>query len=132
MIQFENFISDDKNCTNKDPKQIQAKVKKLLDELDSAKDRPEKTAFLDTLSPWLAQYHWHGGDNDFIELPGQFTGNVEPNDKNTLKIVKFHEMVSIFHSLRCPIRISCTCSNGKSYSFLVKYGEDLRQGNLNF
>lgn len=77
---------------------------------------------LSDFSPWLAQYHWYGGDN-FIELPGHTSAN--PN--NLLKIVKFHDNVSVYSSLRRPIKISCICSDGKSYSFLVKYGEDLRQ-----
>lgn len=33
----------------------------------------------------------------------------------------------ILPSLRKPMRISAICSNGKTYSFLVKYGEDLRK-----
>lgn len=83
-----------------------------------------ETEKLESFSPWLAKYHWYGGDN-YIELPGQYTGNASPN--NTIKIVKFHETVKIFRSLRRPIKISFDCSDGKSRSFLVKYGEDLRQ-----
>lgn len=76
--------------------------------------------------PWLAQYHWYGCDK-FIELPGQYTGSLPPNASTSLKIVKFNPSVSILHSLRKPIKFSMICSNGKSYSFLLKYGEDLRQ-----
>ncbi|XP_055310881.1 DNA-dependent protein kinase catalytic subunit-like [Sitodiplosis mosellana] len=80
---------------------------------------------LNHFSPYLAQYHWTGGDN-FIELPGQHTGNVAPTPSNTLKIVKFHEKVTVYKSLRRPIKMNFDCDDGKSYSFLVKYGEDLR------
>lgn len=89
------------------------------------KEKYRGTETLNAFSPWLAKYHWYGGENA-IELPGQHIGNVPPNPSNTLKIVKFEEKVSIFHSLRRPIKISCVCSDGKTYSFLVKYGEDLR------
>lgn len=60
-------------------------------------------------------------------MPGQYTGNAPPNPSNILKIVKFHEKVQIFASLRRPIKITAICSDGKTYSFIVKYGEDLRQ-----
>lgn len=76
--------------------------------------------------PWLKDYHWCGGDG-FIELPGQYTGNAAPNPNRLLKIVKFDADVQIMSSLRKPIRINAICSDGKSYGFLVKYGEDLRQ-----
>lgn len=81
---------------------------------------------LSDLSPWMAKYHWYGGEN-FIELPGQHNGTAPPNPINTLKIVKFHENAMIFSSLRRPIKISVLCSDGKTYSLLAKYGEDLRQ-----
>lgn len=105
---------------------MRAAALNLLEKLKHFNVKPSKKENLAVLSPWLARYHWYGGDN-FIELPGQYTGKIAPNDNNILKIVKFHDRVSIFHSLRRPIKITAICSDGKSYSFLVKYGEDLRQ-----
>lgn len=96
----------------------------MLEKLAEVKH--DDKGYTETLSPWLARYHWYGGDN-YIELPGQYTGKVAPNANNILKIVKFHEKVSIYHSLRRPIKLTAICSDGKSYSFLVKYGENLRQ-----
>lgn len=86
-----------------------------------------KRPTLSSFCPMLSNYHWYGSIDKFIELPGQHMGNASPNPKTTLKIVKFNENISILKSLRSPIKISCICSDGKSYSFLVKYGEDLRQ-----
>lgn len=80
-----------------------------------------------TLCPSLSKYHWYGSMDKFVELPGQYKGNAPPNPKTSLKIVKFSEDVSILKSLRNPIKINCICSDGKTYSFLIKYGEDLRQ-----
>lgn len=75
---------------------------------------------LSNFSPWLAQYHWYGGEN-VIELPGQHTGNIQPNPNNTIKIVKFHETVTIYKSLRMPIKLIADCSDGIARSFLIKY-----------
>lgn len=80
-----------------------------------------------TLCPMLSQHHWYGSMDEFIELPGQYTGNAPPNPSTCLKIVKFNEELTIIQSLRKPIKISCICSDGKSYSFIVKYAEDLRR-----
>lgn len=106
-----------------DDKKFKVAAKQLLQQVN--KVTQHSTDKLESLSPWLAQYHWYGGEN-YIELPGKYTGYAPPNN-NTLKIVKFHDTVSILHSLRRPVKISVTCSDGKSHSFLIKYGEDLRQ-----
>lgn len=75
---------------------------------------------------WLKDFHWDGGA-DYIELPGQYNSNMKPNMDERLKIIKFHSNVTSMQSLRKPIKLDVLCSNGKRYSFLVKYGEDLRQ-----
>lgn len=96
------------------------KLKRLVTAKQKSSER------LSMFCPWLSKYHWHGSDN-FIELPGQYNGYSVPNADNCIKIVKFNEHISILHSLRKPIKLSAVCSDGKTYSFLVKYGEDLRQ-----
>lgn len=118
LFYFTLTISDDK-----DYKRITDIVKKLIQKVKSLKfDSTENIA---NLCPWLAAYHWHGGD-DFIEMLGQYTGQSKPNLSRTLKIVKFIGRVTIFHSQRRPIKITVLCSDGKEYSFIVKYGEDLQ------
>lgn len=81
---------------------------------------------LEAFAPWLQQYHWLLG-NDCIELPGQYTGESRPNIRTNIKIVRFDAKVKVFPTLRRPIKLSMLCSDGKTYDFLVKYGEDLRQ-----
>lgn len=76
--------------------------------------------------PWLQQFHWLLGD-DYIELPGQYTGESRPNIKTNLKIVRFDGKVQVFRSKCRPIKLSILCSDGNTYDFLIKYGEDLRQ-----
>lgn len=75
---------------------------------------------------WLKDFHWDGGA-DYIELPGQYNSNMKPNMDQRLKIIKFHSKVTSMQSLRKPIKLDVLCSDGMSYSFLVKFGEDLRQ-----
>lgn len=77
-------------------------------------------------SPWLAKFTWCGEDNH-LELPGQYTGDRYPIQSEHIKIIKFDEKMHVFTSLRMPIRIKIYCSNGKTYLYLVKYGEDMRQ-----
>lgn len=77
-------------------------------------------------SPWLTKFQWCGEEN-FLELPGQYTGDSCPTLSDHIKIIKFDEKINIFTSLRMPVKIKIYCSNGKTYPFLVKYGEDLRQ-----
>lgn len=108
-----------------DPGKIKETVTQLLDKLKKV-SKNKAVEKLNIFSPWLAQYHWHGCDN-FIEFPGHHKNDSPPNPNTSLKIVKFMENVTICHSLRKPIKISAICSDGSTRSFLVKYGEDLRQ-----
>ena len=81
---------------------------------------------LENLCPWLGKYHWCG-DEEFLELPGQYTGEKRPFLENQIKIVKFGEVVGVYLSQRYPMKIKIYCSNAKSYDFLIKSGEDLKQ-----
>lgn len=77
------------------------------------------------VSKWFNEYHWHSGDN-FIEMLGQYTGDSPPNVEKHLKIIRFDPIAEGVSSLRKPIKIKVLCSDGKWYTCLVKYGEDLR------
>ena len=88
--------------------------------------RKETTIQVHRLSRWLADYKWTGG-GDFIELPGQYDGNSEPFVDNHIKIVRFDSNLKIYSSAQSPIEVKIYGSDGKSYKFIVKYGEDLRQ-----
>lgn len=74
---------------------------------------------------WLNRCHWYG-DEIFLELPGQYTGEHKPIIENHVKIMKFGDKITVFQSLRKPVKITVHGSNGKTYDFLCKYGEDLR------
>ena len=78
------------------------------------------------LSRWLADYKWSGG-SDFIELPGQYDGNSKPFIDSHIKVVRFDPILKIYASIQMPIGVKIYGSDGKSYKYIVKYGEDLRQ-----
>lgn len=101
-------------------------MNELCGKLDGLAKSREFTK-LETLSPTLSHHHWYGSMDNYIELPGQYTGNAPPNPSTSLKIVKFKEELTVIESLRKPIKISCLCSDGKTYSFIAKYEEDLRR-----
>lgn len=88
--------------------------------------RQFKTIELRKLCNWLADYKW-SGEADFLEIPGQYSGNVKPFIESHVKIVRFEQQVKIFHSKQLPIEIKIHGSDGKAYNFIIKYGEDLRQ-----
>lgn len=88
--------------------------------------RTDNVNKIDSLCPWLERFHWYHG-NESIELPGQYNADTAPNLDSHVKIVRFERQINVLHSLRCPIKFTVLCSDGKLYSFLVKYNEDLRQ-----
>lgn len=81
---------------------------------------------LHKLCKWLAEYKWCG-ERDFIELPGQYSGDFKPFLEQHVKIVRFETQLKIFNSKQSPIEIRIHGSDGKTYSFIIKYGEDVRQ-----
>lgn len=81
---------------------------------------------LESLSLWLSRFHCSHRDDE-VELPTQFVQGGRLELENAPKIVKFGPHLQIFRTMRRPIKLKIYCSNGKSYDFLVKYGEDLRQ-----
>lgn len=81
---------------------------------------------LDSFCPWLEQFQWCGSE-EFIEVPGQYTGDQRPNTNTHTKIFKFAKSVGIFQTLRRPMKITMFGSDAKTYHFIAKSGEDLRQ-----
>lgn len=81
---------------------------------------------LDSFCPWLEQFQWCGSEES-IEVPGQYTGDQRPNINTHTKIFKFGKTVGIFPTLRRPMKITMFGSDAKTYNFVAKSGEDLRQ-----
>lgn len=101
-------------------------VNKLAESIYATQKRRLNDIELRKLCNWMAEYKW-SGDADYIEIPGQYTGDVKPFVENHTKIVRFEQRLKIFSSKQLPIEIQMHGSDGKIYKFIVKYGEDLRQ-----
>lgn len=101
------------------------RIKQMINELSLLlKDRITSICkrTLREYSPWLHEFSGGGS----IEVPGQYAGDKKPEPRYHAKIMKINPYVTILPSLRKPIKITILGDNGKSYNFLVKFGEDLR------
>lgn len=74
---------------------------------------------------WFEDFKW-SGDSEFIEIPGQY-GDLKPFIENHIKIVRFDQRLKVFSSKQSPIELKIIGSDGKTYCFVIKHGEDLRQ-----
>lgn len=101
-------------------------IKTLILEVSQLKIACPQPQTLAHFSPYLHQFHWCGGE-EFLELPGQYTGDQDPSTTSSIKVYKFDNKITIYRTLRAPIKITIYGSNGKRYHYLVKHGEDLRQ-----
>ena len=79
---------------------------------------------LNEFSTWF-DFYTMSATND-IELPGQYTGDREPQVTAHARVVGFQSQVTVMRSLRKPIKLTIHSSDERSHSFLVKGGEDLR------
>lgn len=111
-----------------DSREILDTIAELIRELESTvkSSMVYQNCKLKFLSPLLENFQWCG-EEDYVELPGQYNGNSRPNPENHVKLVKFSESILIFKTLRFPIKTTMLGDDGKQYSFVIKYGEDLRQ-----
>ena len=108
---------------------VRDKVAKLLDSIKSDKGSLIQPGLLKDLSPFLSSYHiCNQSETDVIEIPGQYgdiSGPLDPS--NNVRITSFNPKITVFNSMRKPIKISMIGDNGKSYDWIIKRGEDLRQ-----
>ncbi|XP_043271824.1 DNA-dependent protein kinase catalytic subunit-like [Venturia canescens] len=97
------------------------RVHSILKRVDEASRKRRDKTDLRFYSPWLNDYM--GRD---IEVPGQYGANRKPTPRYHAKMIKVESTVRVMQSIRKPIRITILANDGKSYRFLVKFGEDLR------
>lgn len=120
------FKSDIKNMNGKSFTELKPIVKKINDVLNkSLKERIEnESIFMSKLkdySPWLQKL-----SASDIEVPGQYLSNRKPLPRYHAKIGKIESNIVVIQSLRKPIKLTIVGNDAKNYSFLVKFGEDLR------
>lgn len=120
-VQRMKYLNWEKN--RKETVEVINQLKMSLDE--KSKIRPTSME-LRKLCSWLAEYKWNG-ESDFIEIPGQYKGDQRPFVAGHVKVVRFEQQLKIFRSKQLPIELKMYGSDGKTYNFIIKYGEDLRQ-----
>ena len=100
-------------------------MKSVLD-TQASFEKKHYSNLLKDFTPFLASFQ--GSDfEDKIEIPGQYTGLSRPDPRKHAFISEFSPTVTIFSSIRKPMLIQVVGSDGRSYPFIVKAGEDLRQ-----
>lgn len=62
----------------------------------------------------------------FIELPGQYSGYEQPQPESHVRVSSFDPTLLVMSSLRKPKRLKMRGNDERDYPFLVKGGEDLR------
>jgi hypothetical protein len=79
-------------------------------------------------SPWMAEFEQsnQGLVEEYIEVPGQYTGLARPLPELHVRVASFDADVLVMGSLRKPKRVKMRGNDEKDYAFLVKGGEDLR------
>lgn len=111
----------------KDREKIENLIRQIYNEIKERYTRSSmKTIETGKLCKFFGNYKWNGG-NDYIEIPGQYTGDAKPFIEKHVKIVRFTEKLKVFTSKQQPIELKIFGSDGKVHSFIVKMGEDLRQ-----
>ena len=98
-------------------------MRELKKTLNASKD---PSVELHRLCPWLSEYKWCGNE-EFLELPGQYSGESKPFVEQHIKIVKIESKLKIFVSKQKPIEVRILGSDGRTYRNIIKHGEDLRQ-----
>lgn len=106
--------------------EIKDQIRVLQKKLENMGRKDIGTIRIDKLCNWLGDYNWCG-DTDFFEVPGQYSGNFKPFVEQHVKIVRFEDTLKVFKSKQQPLELKILGSDGKTYKFIIKYGEDLRQ-----
>ena len=111
---------------DREERKIVENVDLLYNQINRVSKRKVSSLELHNMCNWLADYKWCG-EKDFIEVPGQYSGDSKPFVEQHVKIVRFEHKLKVFASKQLPIEIRIQGSDGKTYNYIIKYGEDLRQ-----
>jgi DNA-dependent protein kinase catalytic subunit len=100
-------------------------VGKLNNEMTGNLQKVVGRGLLKEYSPWLVTFQ-PSLYPQYIEVPGQYTGDSKPLLDYHVKIAGFDEKILVLSSIRKPKRVTIRGDDEKEYMFLVKGGEDLR------
>lgn len=85
-------------------------------------------AKLHHFSSWLANFYQSSEERRaYIELPGRYDRRTQPQPNQHPRIVSFDPNLLVLGSIRRPKRLKMNGNDERTYAFLVKGGEDLRQ-----
>lgn len=99
-------------------------IKRMNEKMEPSGTSPMK---LSKFSTWLVDFDQSNHPpNQFIEKPGQYSGNCIPHVDSHIKINSFDSDTLVMGSLRKPKRLKIRGNDQKDYPYLVKGGEDLR------
>lgn len=127
--EFEAYMKKLKNLIgSKNYKKIVRYLNEMMPKAHKLDDNVEITNGIELhrLSNWLAEYKWLGSD-EFLEQPGQYDGISKPVIESHVKIVRFESKMKIFHSKQKPMELKIYGNDGKTYKYIIKFGEDCRQ-----
>eukprot|EP00088_Acartia_fossae_P026836 TRINITY_DN2760_c0_g1_i1.p1 TRINITY_DN2760_c0_g1~~TRINITY_DN2760_c0_g1_i1.p1 ORF type:complete len:995 (+),score=207.63 TRINITY_DN2760_c0_g1_i1:139-3123(+) len=123
---FSKFSDEQRISIEKSIKNLNKhELEKLAAIATKVETKIAKSYALKDLSPYLSDY-LAAGMSAQIEIPGQYSGFARPIPGNNVYISSFDSSVSVFFSLKKPMRIAMLGSDGKKYNFIVKTGEDIR------
>ncbi|KAI5692375.1 hypothetical protein M8J76_000243, partial [Diaphorina citri] len=80
---------------------------------------------LKQVSRYLGSYG-SGGEEQGLEIPGQYSGLTCPVPRHHVKIAGFKPTIRVMQSLKRPVQIIILGNDGQEYPWLIKYNEDLR------
>ena len=125
---YTKFGSDGKKLLTMDMKTFLTTISGLVGKMNERMEpRGTSNMKLAKFSTWLVQYDQSNlPPHQFIEKPGQYTGNQPPCVDAHIKVSSFDSDTLVMGSLRKPKRLKIRGNDQKDYPYLVKGGEDLR------
>lgn len=98
------------------------KTKTCQERMNAKGPRP-----LSDYSDWLTKYEKYAVETgEYIEIPGQYTGEQKPEPDFHIRIVNFDPQLLVMSSLRRPKCLTINGSDERAHRYLVKGMEDLR------
>lgn len=108
---------------------------KFLNTLDAFAKNQSKQGLgrkeqVELFSIWLRRFDarssWHGSMDEWLEVPGQYSGHERPDPNSHIRILRFAPHIMVMPSKQRPKRLIVLGSDEREHWFLVKGGEDLR------
>ena len=125
---YKHFTENGSRMTVMDLRAFETAVAQLNAEMmKSIVPTGTATLKLSQFSGWLVDFDQSNFyQNQYIEIPGQYTGDCPPIMDHHIKISSFDNDILIMGSIRKPKRLKIRGNDQIDHPFLIKGGEDLR------